>query len=220
GGGRGGVEGEGMEKGGTVVVTRVMEPFVVASFTLDTISGTSRTWTGPPTETVHGAKFDLALGPDRPVVGVVTDRDSGKPVAGAVVTFQGDAYGIWDRHRARATTAADGRFRLTGLPMRDDCTLRVESPAAQPYFPIALSVRTQPGLGPIELNPKLKRGIWLTGKVFDRDSKAPLWCRFAYGAVLDNPHLTATSELTYEIFQFSRADDGTFRTPVLPGRGY
>ncbi|HKB04433.1 MAG TPA: sigma-70 family RNA polymerase sigma factor [Gemmataceae bacterium] len=214
------VEGEGIENRPTVVVSRVTDPFVVASFTLDTIGGSSRTFSGPPTDTVHGAKFDLAVGPDRPVVGVVTDWDTAKPVAGAVVTFQADAYGIWDRHRARATTAADGRFRLTGLPMRDDCTLRVEPPTDQPYFPITLHVRPRPALGPIELNPKLKRGIWLTGKVIDRDSKVPLRANYQYGAAPDNSHLPPNGVLTYEFRQFNRADDGTFRTPILPGRGY
>src|SRR5262249_22679832 len=132
----------------------------------------------------------------------------------------GDASGIWDRHRARTTTATDGHFRLSGLPMRDDCSIRVDPPEDQPYFPTAMLVRAQPGGGPIELNPQIKRGIWLIGKVIDRDSKSPLRARFLYGAVPDNPRLPPAAGIVAEFIQYTRADDGTFRTPVLPGRGY
>jgi hypothetical protein len=214
------VEGDGIENRPTIVVTRPMATIAVPAFTLHRQGGGIRTRTGRPMDTVHGSALDLAVGPDRPVVGVVTDWDTGKPVSGAVVAFGADAYGTWDWHRARARTGADGRFRLTGLPMRDDCILRIEPPPDHPYFLMNMRVRAQPGMGPIELNPRLKRGVWLTGNVFDRDTKDPLRARFAYGAGPDNPHLPPRGELDYESFQFSRTDDGTFRTPVLLGQGY
>src|SRR5207244_4075670 len=62
----------------------------------------------------RGVPFDLLAVPSRPVVGVVSDKDTGKPLAGVVVrsyTIGGaeDFNGL-----VRTTTDKDGRYRLVG----------------------------------------------------------------------------------------------------------
>jgi RNA polymerase sigma factor (sigma-70 family) len=216
------IEGAGIENQFVMAVTRKMEPVNTAPFTMEGITGADTTASRDSrTETIHGAKFELFVGPDRSVVGFVTDVDSGKPIAGAIVSHGLNKFGEMDRQLARTTTGSDGKFRLTGLPMRDQTTLRVDAPIGEPYLPIKITIPAGPGLEPIELKPRLKRGIWLTGKILDIDSKLPVRARVEYGAIPDNPNLAGVTGPVYEYyFPQNRADDGTFRIAVLPGRGY
>src|SRR5262249_59331119 len=93
-----------------------------------------------PQDTILGARSDLLVGPSRTVTGVATDVDSGKPVAGAVVTCERFASGVVDRHRVWAATDNKGRYTLTGLPVEKETILRVEPPDAEPYIAITAPV--------------------------------------------------------------------------------
>ena len=64
-----------------------------------------------------GAKFDVAIGPHRPIQGVVRDAETGKPLAGAEVLlsqYAGSRLGV--DGFISAVTGADGRYELTGIP--------------------------------------------------------------------------------------------------------
>jgi RNA polymerase sigma factor (sigma-70 family) len=213
------VEGPGIETQIVSVTTRPRQPVTVPLFTCAVITGAPGLNVRQE-ETLHGSAPTVVVGPDRRVSGVVTDVDTGKPVAGAVIRSDHAAGGRMDNYLAQATTDTAGRFTLTGLPMSQWTALRVESPADQPYLPAVVSITPPPGLGPVQVNPKLKRGVWLTGRVFDRVSKAPVRVQFNYGAEPDNPHLPVAVQLAHEFFRYSRSNDGRFRTAVLPGRGY
>ena len=67
---------------------------------------------------------------------------------------------------------------------------------------------------------KIKRGIWLTGTIRDRETKNPVQATVRYSAELDNPHLKGIPEFTIEHELRSRQDDGVYRIAVLPGKGY
>src|SRR5262249_13413160 len=58
----------------------------------------------------QGAPFTFLVVPTRPVVGVVRDKDTGKPLAGVTVRSHD-----WNS-LVRTTTDKDGRYRLLGLP--------------------------------------------------------------------------------------------------------
>jgi RNA polymerase sigma factor (sigma-70 family) len=213
------IEGREIETRLTAITTRPHEPITVPAFTLYGITS-APAMSVRHQDTIFGSSPDVVVGRARVVTGMVTDADTGRPIAGAVIRSNHMAGGRMDSYLAWATTDADGRYKLTGLPMTRWTALRVEPPAGHPYLAALATVTPPPGLGPIELNPRLKRGVWLIGKVFDRDSKAPVRVQFNYGAVPDNPHLPQPFRLAHELFRHNRADDGTFRTAVLPGRGY
>jgi len=65
--------------------------------------------------------FRLAAAPTKPIVGVVRDRDTKKPLAG--VTIQSHAIGMVGFDIARTTTDAEGRYRLAGLPKAENCSI-------------------------------------------------------------------------------------------------
>ena len=69
--------------------------------------------------TYHGADFRHVAAPTKPIIGVVRDKDTKKPLARVTVRSQAllsgpHSYLVFDR--ARTTTDSQGRFRLTGMP--------------------------------------------------------------------------------------------------------
>ncbi len=104
---------------------------------------------GPPLRLPAGDGFDGKLqGPDitvttaptRPIVGVVRDRDTGKPIRGVKLTA--NPY-------IEAVTDDQGRYRLAGLPKsaRYGGSIATETPD-QPYLKTIREVRDAAGPGP------------------------------------------------------------------------
>jgi hypothetical protein len=173
-----------------------------------------------PRHTFYGNKFDHAAGPSRPVVGTVRDLETGKPIAGAQVAVEHVAGNIlWDPLRALAKTDRDGRFKLVGMPLKEENHMVARGPADEPYLGLVKQPKIPAGLGPIEVDFALKRGTWVTGRVFDREAKRPVQAEVYYFALADNPNLKAVSEFRRDTEMKSRSDDGTFRLAVLPGPG-
>src|SRR5262249_43624337 len=69
-----------------------------------------------PVVTFYGATFDLPAVPTKPVVGVVRDKDTGKPLAGVTVRSYRIAGAVDFNGLSRTTTDREGRYRLVGLP--------------------------------------------------------------------------------------------------------
>ncbi len=115
--------------------------------------------------------LDHPVAPCRPVSGVVRDKATGKPVAGATVRAQ---KGVGNPMRMfQTTTDSAGHYRLTGLPAERPKqgmdTLIVLSPSEGPAY---LSRREQIGDGdrfkPATLDFELDRGVWVEGRVTDK----------------------------------------------------
>ena len=74
---------------------------------------------GKMIETYYGAEFRHAAAPTKPIVGVVRDKDTKKPLAGFTVRSLALATGPYSYQEfdlVRTTTDAQGRYRLTGMP--------------------------------------------------------------------------------------------------------
>src|SRR5262249_26271621 len=98
------IKGIGSER---VVSLRVEEPTIATQQVKAMTRPAARTRLAP-----HGAPFDLLALPTKPVVGVVRDKDSGKPLAGVTVRSHrivgaSDLNGL-----VRTTTDREGRYRL------------------------------------------------------------------------------------------------------------
>ncbi len=69
-----------------------------------------------PKNTYYGAEFELLAAPSRLIVGVVRDKDTGKPLAGVTV----ETTRVYSQSGfIKTTTDKDGRYRLEGLPKGD-----------------------------------------------------------------------------------------------------
>src|SRR5262249_51899400 len=101
--------------------------------------------------TYYGASFRHAAAPTRPIVGVVRDADTRKPLAGVTIrshalTIGPGSYLEFDL--ARTTTDAQGRYRLTGMPKRAGNQIVAIPDRDQPYVPTHKDVPDSPGLDP------------------------------------------------------------------------
>jgi hypothetical protein len=163
--------------------------------------------------------------PTKPIVGVVCDRDTKKPLVGVKIysykmannpvhSFDSQAI-VW------ATTDAEGRYRLIGMPKGEGNKIMVAPPDDQPYVPVHAEVRDTAGLDPVTVDFPLKRGVWIEGKITDKVTGKPLQAHVEYLSLYSNPHLLRD----YPGFVgtnnriITAREDGSYRIAGLPGPG-
>ena len=178
---------------------------------------------GPRTMTFHGARFDFVAAPCKPVVGIVRDLDTGKPLAGIRVNGmehgeRGSAY----YSEVESTTDAHGRYRLLGMPRADKYRLFTFPGEAQPYL-VAMFVEsvTSPGMAPATIDLRLKRGVLVRGRISDKVTGEPLKdVRVEALALNNNPHINDYPGFleSYPTTAYSDAA-GRFTIAAVPGRG-
>jgi RNA polymerase sigma factor (sigma-70 family) len=169
----------------------------------------------------HGATFEHAAAPTRPVTGVARDKDTGRPLAG--VTVRAPIVGINPenvRRDLRTTTDPEGHYRLVGLPAKEGPRIHAVPAAGQPYLGSALAVGAGTALEPVTLDFALKRGVVIRGRVTNKETGQPMRAQVEYFAFLDNPHLReAPGFRGNDHVSAGTGADGSFTLVGLPGRG-
>jgi protocatechuate 3,4-dioxygenase beta subunit len=171
------------------------------------------------TSLVYGVPFDYAAAPCKPIVGVVRDKDTGKPFPGAAVTSYQFAGSNYVQTQLRTITDKDGKYQLNGMPKGVGNVIRAGPPEGAPYLMAVHSVGDSPGLEPITADFNLKRGVWIIGKVKDKETGQPARAVFDYGIFEDNPNRKEVPTWSLDGYTYNHAVDGTFRIVTLPGRG-
>jgi hypothetical protein len=171
---------------------------------------------------LYGSTFTHVAVPSKPIVGVVRDKESGKPLAGIEIRRP------WTRDddpQASTTTDKDGRYKLLGLPGGIH-TLRVEPPRNTPY--LATEVRVvadQPGVAPVTFDISLPRQLIVSGRVIDRATGKPVSAWVEYRPLAGNPSLRTNPNLAEPSWPMNHPpsvatdDGGRFTLSVLRGRG-
>src|SRR5262249_35116500 len=178
---------------------------------------------GWPATTYYAASFRHVTAPSRPIVGVVRDKDTGKPLAGVTIESNKLANNpVPGLNMLQTTTDAEGRYRLTGMPKGAGNTIRLVPPADQPYLSVHADGPDNPGLGPVTVDFELKRGIWIEGKVTDKVTGKPVRGSVDYFALDTNPNVRDHPGFDGTIPPFwgiPTKEDGSFRVVGLPGPG-
>jgi RNA polymerase sigma factor (sigma-70 family) len=116
--------------------------------------------------------FTHAADPCRVVTGVVRDKATRKPIAGAIV--RGDQPVRYPVYYNRTTTDKEGRFRLTGLPLPRRYEVApgvvVLPPAGEPYLALIKRVPADKETRETTIDFDLPRGVWLEGQVKDKST--------------------------------------------------
>ena len=171
---------------------------------------------------VHAPKFQLALMPSQRVAGVARDKDTGRPIAGLVIwaaVFEPSS--MIPAPGIEATTDAEGRYRLDGLPRAEAYRLFVRPEKGRPYPNATLKVAAGgPGVEPVAHDFALKRGVVIRGKVTDKATGRPIIGLANYYALASNPHVgefpgyqgSYASQTTF-------GQDGGYELVALPGPG-
>jgi hypothetical protein len=174
--------------------------------------------------TYYGASFRHVAAPTKPIVGVVRDKETKKPLAGVKI----HSYTLATRpnhidHIIETTTDAAGRYQLRGMPKGEGNKIMLVPLHDQPYLPVHAKVPDSPGLDPVAVDFALKRGVWIEGKITDKVTGKPLKAGAEYFALWANPNVR-----DYEGFDgtvliggngSSGNSDGTYRVVGLPGPG-
>jgi hypothetical protein len=161
---------------------------------------------------VYGPDVTVLLGPSRPLVGSVRDSKSGKPVPGVVVTEVND-------YVPKAITDANGRYRLEGVPKKRHYGLNVAGRKGVPYFDYTHTwVADVAGLGPLETDLVIDRGLELTGRVIDKAGR-PVRAEVFYSPARDNPNAKEYLQRVISSDGYRTKPDGSFYLTVWPGKG-
>jgi RNA polymerase sigma factor (sigma-70 family) len=181
------------------------------------------------TLTCFGADFDVAAAPTRPVVGVVRDKDTGKPLPGVTIETETIAH-HFGHGWIRTTTDKNGRYRLVGLPKSSGNKIvartydtfmprRIEVSNELPYLASIKEVGNPLGLEPVTVDFALKRGVWVKGRVTEKETGKPLFAaRIEYFCFVE----TTGSKEAAGLYPFNMRhteEDGSYRIAALPGRG-
>jgi beta-lactamase regulating signal transducer with metallopeptidase domain len=196
------------------VATRIMPPIVRAASSGD--FGLE----------LFGAEFTTAAKPTRPVVGTVRDAKTGKPLEGVgIESWQLAGEFFAPQRGVRTRSDSQGRYRLVGLPKGNGNVIRVIPNDDQPYFMRRLDVPETPGIEPVTVDIELTRGLWISGRVIDKDTGKPVRAHLNYWPFLDNrfakdrPGFGPGREMVADQYRWPTRADGAFRIPGLPGRG-
>jgi protocatechuate 3,4-dioxygenase beta subunit len=177
----------------------------------------------PRPSTLYAANFRYVAGPTKPVVGIILDEDTGKPLPGVTVESNQLANDpIPGNNIVRTTTDAKGHYRLIGLPKGAGNKIRLVPREDQPYVSVHAVVPDTAGLGPATVDFELKRGVWIEGKLTDKATGKTVRGSVEYFALDTNPNVKDHPGFVGTIppnWGTMTKDDGSFRIVGLPGPG-
>ncbi len=149
---------------------------------------------------IRGPRFEITAPPGRTITGIVRDHESALPLPGVQIQPS------WP---GGVTTDAHGHYQLTGQPKTAENMIVVELPR-QPYLKVVKTVADSFGVGPITLDLTLKKGIWIEGRVTDKQSGKPVRGVVQYYPLASNPSLDAAPG--YSVFDNNVSDEAEFPT--------
>jgi RNA polymerase sigma factor (sigma-70 family) len=163
------------------------------------------------TNGIYPARFKHLAGPSKPIVGVVRDKATGKPLAGIRVSSP--------LGQAKTLTDAKGHYRLDGIGKQKQYVVSARGSA---YFAaIKAEIADTPDLDPIPVDFDLERGLLVRGKLTDRATGRPVRGQVTYVARADNPRLKDLPGFERQLpGAADTAADGSFEVLALPGPGF
>ena len=138
------------------------------------------------------AEFTHVTSPSKPVVGNITDADTGKPIAGVLVSAWRDIgiYGVPSENKnIYATTDAQGHYRLEGIEPSRPKELVVTPPDGSPYLADGDTVTVKLDDPELTKNFQLRQGVLVRGRAVDDRTGEGIPGTIRYHAYPDEPNL-------------------------------
>jgi RNA polymerase sigma factor (sigma-70 family) len=164
---------------------------------------------------LYGPTFDYVATPSKTMSGIVHDA-AGKPVAGARVMAI-----VGMNNTVSATTAADGRFTLVGLPKQPLHGVHVMPGKDSALLSRSVQVPDTDGLAPVAADILLARGIVVTGQIIDKQTGKGVQSGIRFAPLPENAFFTKPGYDSYkhERLMSTTDADGRYRMIVIPGAG-
>src|SRR5262249_2007156 len=137
--------------------------------------------------------FEHMAKPARLIRGVVRDKSTGKPVAGAKVSAANTT--------ASGVTDAEGRYELGGSPKSASYRVTVRPPADKDLFAAAREVTDTVGLDVLTVDVDLLPGIRVTGRVLDKKTGKPVLASVEYFPLQGNKPLDPKRDATGTLYK-------------------
>jgi protocatechuate 3,4-dioxygenase beta subunit len=153
-----------------------------------------------------GPSFEYVALPARSIEGRVREAGGGKPVAGATIM----AFG------ATTTSDARGHYRLRGVRKAAEYTLHVTGPRDVPLLGRSVRLADVTGLGPINADIELTRGVLITGRVVDKATGKGVECSVHFSLL---PGIKSAARAAGQALYTSTDAEGRFRLVTVPGPG-
>jgi hypothetical protein len=174
---------------------------------------------------IYGATFRYLAAPSRVIRGVISDKETGKPLAGVLVGV-GPNKGL-PHGRGMLTTRTDqeGRYEVQGCPKSSSYVIAAQPADMGQYFTtLSSEIPDPPGLAPMTINLNLPCGIPIRGKVLDERTGKPLpGARVIYYPFMNSAGVTRM----YDGFDHAQArsfaiagPDGSYAVAGLTGEGF
>lgn len=166
--------------------------------------------------------IEVVAGPTKPFEGVIRAKGTGQPLAGVVVCGEEERY----HRQVRATTDAQGRYRLIGLPKNSEYSFSVNPPRESGYLPTIGKVADNEGLKPIALDFELRRGVQVRCRFIDKVTRQPVWGGdLRYTPLTSNPYYGDLDEggaipsREFRNVFYAPDSDGFYHLVAWPGLG-
>jgi RNA polymerase sigma factor (sigma-70 family) len=171
------------------------------------------------TSEIYGATFDYLAKPSRLIRGTVREKGTGKPLAGIRIHDMGFTAYV----PAEAVTDEQGHYELPGCPIGDRYGVLARPSPGAPFFCSSIVVKDMPGLGPLNADLEMVRGIPCEGKVLDEETGQAVPGQVLYSPIVPNPYVPEDQGVgratVAPVSAAAVQADGTFRCVVLPGCG-
>ncbi|HEV3439683.1 MAG TPA: sigma factor-like helix-turn-helix DNA-binding protein, partial [Gemmata sp.] len=167
---------------------------------------------------LYGPEPAMFVETEKPIRGVVKDKDTGKPRAGVKVTlsrYGDDIASIM----LSATTDSEGRYEIHGARKSKAYMVEVASDTASGHMAAQGRADDVAGYEPITIDLTVKRGVIVTGRVIDKGTGKPIPGFVMTNALNANPYVKEYPEYESSVWMKgeSTGPDGTFRTVAFPG---
>jgi RNA polymerase sigma factor (sigma-70 family) len=177
-----------------------------------------------PFPTLYGPTFEQSVGPAKPLVGVVRDKATGKPLAGVRVIGRVGARDLNDITDIDTVTGEKGRYRLTGFAKAENYFVGVVTKERTTYLPAGRELNDTEGLKPLQADFDLVRGVTVRGRLIDKATGKPASGMVSYALLPANPQFLEVGRTGGPVGEAVMQrqvvkEDGSFEMIVFPGAG-
>jgi RNA polymerase sigma factor (sigma-70 family) len=170
---------------------------------------------------ISGASVEHLTTVSRPIRGVVRDKATGKPLAGATVFVKFWINPRYEEPRwGKAVSDKQGRYELLGLAKQVNYSLMVKPARGDLYLQREIGLRDAPGLGALAADIDMVQGLTVRGKVIDKATGKPVAHAVVdYRPLYANPHVGKLPGFWTPRSETTTGPDGAYALTVLPGAG-
>jgi RNA polymerase sigma factor (sigma-70 family) len=177
-----------------------------------------------PFPTLSGPTFEVSVGPTKPLVGVVRDKATGKPLAGVRIIGRVGSRDINDITDIDTVTDEKGRYKLTGFAKAEHYFVGVVTKERTTYLPQGRDLNDTEGLKPLQADFDLVRGVTVRGRLIDKATGKPAAGSVSYALLPANPKFLeagrAVGPVGEAVMQRQAVkEDGSFEMTVFPDAG-